>query len=471
MKLWQIASLMLMAMLLAVSCGDDDEKDSGICDLQNPDCEDGQVCAPVQNSDPHCFLPVMVRGTVLDASDESGVADALVQVMDVNSAPVGTSVQTDSDGVFSLAIPAVRKPDGTPVALSVSLRVQAAGYQNFPTALRPAIPFDAHSALAGDDGWVVQSAVTTVMLLPIPGDITTRGAITGSINAPVCAGVLVVAEAGSTAYSGLSNGDCDYTIFNVPAGAWTVRGYAAGVQLDPASATVTAGEVTDGVDLGAADRSLSTVSGKVQIVNAPGDAVTSVVLAVESTFVEDAARGTVPPGLRVADIGTDFTIKDVPDGRYVILAAFENDDLVRDPDQTIGGTNIVHIEVPDPTSGNTVTLEEGFKVTEALAVTSPGADGPEMIATATPVFTWADDSSEDGYEVRVFDAFGTEIWQTEIGPVSGEETVSLTYGGPALEEGMYYQFKALSFREKTGQRTAISSTEDLKGVFYFHSGE
>ena len=461
------AVLSLFAILAMASCGDDGDA-PGVCDPAAPECGDGMVCAAVQNGEPHCFLPVVIRGIVLDATDDSAVAGALVQATDVNSAPVGTSVATGGDGRFSLAVPAVRELDGTPVSLPVSLQVQAAGYQNFPTALRPAIPFDAAVALAGDDGWVVETAVTTVMLLPLPGDTSALGVIAGSVDAPLCAGVLVVAEAGGAGWSGLSNGDCDYTIFNVPAGPYTVRGYAAGVQLDAADATVTAGQTTSGVDLAAADRSLGVVSGKVQIVNAPGGAVTSVVLAVESTFVQDAARGTVPPGLRATGIEGDFSITGVPDGRYVVLAAFENDGLVRDPDQIIGGTKIVHIQVPDPTGGSTVVLDEGFKVTGALAVISPGADGPEAIPTATPVLQWADDSSEDGYEVRVFDAFGDDIWSTETGPVSGGDTVSVTYAGPVLEEGMYYQFRALSFREKNGERTAISSTEDLKGVFYYH---
>jgi hypothetical protein len=34
---------------------------------------------------------------------------------------------------------------------------------------------------------------------------------------------------------------------------------------------------------------------------------------------------------------------------------------------------------------------------------------------------------------------------------------------------MFYQFRATSFRERNGPRTAISRTEDLKGVF-FHLG-
>jgi hypothetical protein len=188
---------------------------------------------------------------------------------------------------------------------------------------------------------------------------------------------------------------------------------------------------------------------------------------VESTFVEQAARGTVPPGLRVGGIDGAFTIANVPDGRYVVLAAFEDDNLVRDPDQAIGGTAIVRIELPPDDGGDTLALSEGFKVTEALNIIGPGANGPEQVGSLTPVFEWADDSSEDGYEIRVFDAFGGLVWTDEIGSVSGSATVTHTYGGPALEPGVYYQFRVTSFRDRTGGRTFISATEDLKGVFFF----
>ncbi len=280
-------------------------------------------------------------------------------------------------------------------------------------------------------------------------------------------GILVVAESDGVGFTGFSDADGVYTIFNVPAGSYTIRGYAAGVQLDPTSASLTAGQRPTGVDLTESDRPLSAVSGKVQIVNAPGSSQTSVVLAVESTFVEQAGRGAVPPGLRAANVLTDFAIGGVPDGSFVVLAAFENDELVRDPDQTIGGTRIVRIEAPDPSTGTVIEISEGFKVTGALAVVSPGATGPQEVSTPTPVLQWEDDSSEDGYEIRVFDAFGNEIFSDEIGPVSGSATVSHTYAGPALEPGMFYQFRATSFREKSGERTAISSTEDLRGVFQF----
>jgi hypothetical protein len=187
---------------------------------------------------------------------------------------------------------------------------------------------------------------------------------------------------------------------------------------------------------------------------------------MESTFIETVARGSVPPGLRVGNISGAFVIEDVPDGRYVVLAAFENDNLVRDPDENISGTQIIHIQVPDPASGNSLVISEGFKITEALGVLSPGSNGPEAITTPTPTFTWADDSSEDGFLLLVFDAFGNVIWNDELPSVSGSASVSHVYAGPALQVGMFYQFRATSFRERSGSRSAISTTEDLKGVFF-----
>jgi hypothetical protein len=140
-----------------------------------------------------------------------------------------------------------------------------------------------------------------------------------------------------------------------------------------------------------------------------------------------------------------------------VLAAFENDDLVRDPDTSIGGTVIQHITVAGPNVD-----VPGFKVTEALAVISPGANGAETVS-GTPTFQWVDDSSEDSYDVKVFDALGTLVWEAPsvIGP-NGNAPATVAYAGPALVPGMYYQFRAISIKDGV----PISTTEDLKGVFY-----
>ncbi len=460
-----IAASFAGLILLFASCGGDNE---GQCNPAAPDCAAGLACEAVQGGHARCFAALTINGGVQDASDGSPIAGALVQAVDPNGAAVGTSDRSAGDGSFSLTVPATRDADGNPVAGSYTLRAQASGYQPFPTAIRPALPLAAIDAGGNtDDGWTIESALTTILLLPLPGGNSGLGSISGTVHADQPSGVLLVAESGVAGYPGYSDSDGDYTIFNVPAGSYTVSGYRSGLQLQQASVTLTAGENKTGVDLEESTSALSSVSGNVQIVNAPGNSQTSVVLAVESTFEENAARGEVPPGLRAGEVTGNFSIDGVPDGRYVVLAAFENDGLVRDPDQTIGGTRIVHIEVPDPVSGNSVVLPEGFKVTEALEVLSPGANGPEAVTTQTPVFNFANDTSEDGYQIHVFDAFGTEIWTIEIGPSSTPPEV--TYAGPALDPGMYYQFRALSFRDKSGTRTAISATEDLKGVFWYDS--
>ena len=445
--------------------------DDNTCDPAAPECGEGLVCEHASDGVARCSSPLIIRGVALDATTEAPIVGALIQAVDVNGAAVGTSAASGEDGNFTLTVPAVRDVDGVPAEGTYTLRAQAATYQRFPTAIRPALPIDASTAMFEEPDYVVENALTTISLLPLPGDTSNLGSISGQITAETKAGILVVAEGNGDGHIGFSNAEGLYTIFNVPEGDYTVKGYAAGVQLEPTSTTLAAAENTTGVDLAESANALSTVSGNVQIVNAPGGSTTSVVLAVESTFVEAAARGAVPPGLRVGEVLTDFVIEGVPDGRYVVLAAFENDQLVRDPDQTIGGTQLVRIEVPDPATGNTVTLSEGFKVTEALAVVTPGADGPEQVSTPTPTFEWADDSSEEGYEIRVFDAFGDEIWSGEIASVSGSETVTHTYAGPALEVGMFYQFRATSFRDKLGVRTAISTTEDLVGVFQYVAAE
>jgi hypothetical protein len=181
-------------------------------------------------------------------------------------------------------------------------------------------------------------------------------------------------------------------------------------------------------------------------------------------FNTNLLRGPIPFGLRAPDpgqspdISNSFTIPGVPAGTYKVLAAFENDLLVRDPDLSIGGTSLQEITVA---AGKPTTLAESFKVTEALAVVSPGKDEPERVS-GTPTFIFADDSSEDSYIVRVFDGFGALIWENAMVPgVSGSDTVEVPYQGPALVPGAYYQFRAISVKKKV----ALSATEDLRGVF------
>lgn len=450
---------LLLVPFSVPGCGSDDPPPaSSACDAEaQTGCAAGLACEKVEGGTTACFAPVFVEGRVVTASDgKTGIAGARVVARDESGGLASRDVATSGgDGAYRLAVPVTRKADGTPVLPKLTLRADALGYATFPSGLRIALPIDVGASTKGADGsTVIKNASTDVGLDAI--DKSTLGTIKGVVTAPLAAGTLVVAGAAS----GLAGRDGTFTVFNVPAGAVQVRGYQKGQQLTPADVTVAAGAEVTGVKLEAAAGALAVVTGDVSFVNASAS-TTTVVLVVKSTFNPTLARGEVPRGLRATVTGGKYEIRDVPTGSYAVLAAFENDGLVRDPDTSIGGTAIQSIDVV-----NAPIAVPGFKVTGALDVVRPGATGPETVAGA-PTFEWADDSSEDGYEVVVYDTFGKEIWRkADVPGVSGAKTVTTTYAGPALVPGAYYQFRALSFRDKgKGTKTYISMTEDLKGVF------
>ena len=441
-----------------VGCGGDDSCDP----VGQKGCDNGLVCELVENGDPACFAPVEVRGEVFDLATDAAIEGANVVALDVNGAAVSTVAVSDKAGNYALAVPSTRRADGTPIPVEITLRADAAGYLTFPSGVRQALPVDTSIAAPDGDNLVVRSALTDLGLLDLP-DGAGDSSISGSVELPKDrTGILVVATAtDGTGFAGIANRDGEYRIFNIPAGSYTVTAYAKGSSYE--QATIDLQAASEGkADLALTDVATGTVSGTIQIVNAPGGSLTSVILVVESTFDETLARGQSVPGLRAPEggvapsISSAYTIEGVPAGRYVVLAAFENDNLVRDPDLSIGGTSILHIEVMP---GATTTVD-GFKVTEALAIIGPGATDPE--AVSGPVtFRWKDDSSEDQYVVEVFDAFGESIWQEMLPGASGRDP-TLDYAGPALMPGMYYQFRVTSSKDGT----PIARTEDLAGVFY-----
>lgn len=440
-----------------LGCGDDERHDNNQpkgCSVESQTgCTAGLVCEEVDGKVPGCFAPLSFKGRVFDIANDQGIDGARVVARDANDAAVSTVAVTDVDGTYTLTVPSKRDSAGTPLMVSYTLRADAMGYQTFPKAPRLALPIDLTTATG--DPPIVESAATDVGLIKLP-NASGLGWISGEVLAPNPGGTLIVAGG----VTGVADRDGNYVVYNItPGSAIDVHGYAAGIQLDPETVAVLADAETSDVDLRENERHLATISGKVEIVN-PGDGKdTSIVLAVEETFNATAARGEVPRGLRVGGVSGDWVIPDVPDGRYVVLAAFENDFLVRDPDTSIGGTEIVHIVV----DGTDQPLSQSFKVTGALGVVSPGASELEEVM-GTPTFVWEDDSSEDGYELRVFDALGNLTWEnTAVPSVSGSKTVSLDYAGTALQSGMIYQFRAMSI--KSG--VPISATEDLKGVFLY----
>jgi len=449
-----------LAFVLAAfaACGDDDDASNdppkACSTVEQTGCLGGQVCEEVQGGTVGCFAPITFEGRVFDALDaaEKGIEGARVVARDANDAAVSTVAISAVDGAYSLKVPARRDANGVPVSLSYTLRADALGYQTFPLPPRVALPIDVSTATG--DPLIVKSVATDVGLIKLKST-TGLGSIAGAVLADNAGGTLVVAGG----VTGIADFGGDYVIFNVPAGSnIDVRGYSAGLQLAPTTATVTANTETAGVDLVLTGPATADVTGKVQIVNGNGASVTSIILAVEDTFNVTAARGEAPKGLRALGVSGAFTIADVPDGKYVVLAAFENDRLIRDPDLGIGGTDILHITV----AGQNVDIAEGFKVTGALDVVSPGAGDLEEVS-APLEFSWVADSSEDHYEVHLFNAYGDQVWENLNVP-EGNGNITTPYDGDPLIPGMVYQFRALSIGMDT---IPISATEDLKGAFTF----
>ena len=443
--------------VLVVGCGGNDACDP----VANTGCNDTQACEVVQGGSPTCEAAVVVVGRVFDLDTNAGIGGARIVAVDANGAAVGFVATSAADGSYTLPIPTARTSGGAAAeSFTLTLRSDANGYVTFPAGIRPALPFDTSSAVLTNGRYEIKSALTDVALLKI----TAGGLPTGTIDGHVAenstnASELVVAEVNGVGFTGLAGRDGNYTIFNVPAGAASVSAYARGHNYVAKNIVLGAGATVE-VNLDVSDVAGSTVSGSVNIVNGQNGTGTSVILVLESTFNTTLARGETPPGLRAPDPGIvpnvngAFSITGVPAGRYVVLAGFENDNLVRD-ESGIGGTSIVHQEV---IAGQDVAIASGFKVTGADDIVGPGAMGPEMV-TGAPTFKWIDDSSEDRYTVTVFDSYGTTVWLSG----TGKSVVTLPYAGPALKSGMYYQFRVASIKDPA---TVISRSEDLKGVFF-----
>ncbi len=457
----------LLPAALSWGCGGDDTCDP----VAQEGCSDGFVCELVDGQDqPDCFPPVVAQGDVFDLAETSPIDDARVVALDANTSPVSSVAISDPDGSYLLYIPTTRSSDGTPIAQDITLRADAVGYQTFPGGVRQALPIDTGDAVQddGDGPWVIQSTLTDIGMIALPADAGT-GIVHGTVEVPEDRiGTLVVAEGtDGTGYSAVADRNGDYAIFNLPADDYVVQGYARYVNYDPAEVSLAEDDVTD-VDLSLNDTAASTLTGNVSIVNGGDGDGTSVILVVASTFDPVLQRGQTPPGLRapdpglVADISGAFSIEGVPEGRYYALAAFENDFLVRDPDPCIGGTELV---VADVGGAATVSMEESFKITGSLDVVAPGAEGPQAVS-ATPTLEWVDDSSEEAYDVMVVDSFSNVVWQERFLDLAGD-TVSVDYAGDALESGMYYQWRVTAIRHVGDTpECKISTTEDLKGVFY-----
>lgn len=450
------------------SCTLDDEDDCApglVCEPLVAEAGDGRVCA----------TPLEIRGSVIDALAGVPIEGARVTAADELGTPVTTVVETDAEGRYALPVSMPRDADAELAGEARwTLLGSARGYLPFPDGLRPALPLDVQEAAPSSDDAlapaVIDNPATVIAMISLPAEAAGGVTVSGRVEGERAAGTLVVAEGPPRVPVAVADAEGAFVLFDVPAGEITIRGYRQGVELEPRALTVGNADV-EGLRLSVITddpAAMATVEGSVVLVESGGGVATSVVLVPSSVYQAAFERGPVPQGLRAPappeapSITNAFAIAGVPAGRYHVLAAFENDGLVRDPDATIAGTQIQEIEV---VAGQPLELDASFKITAALALVGPGADAPEEVDGA-PTFAWIDDASEDRYELVVYDARGTEVWRdAELPRVNGGGTVQVPYGGPALLAGMIYQFRVISWSDGPQGSTALTRTEDLRGVF------
>jgi hypothetical protein len=491
------------AALVAAGCGGDDKKT-----CVQTGCGSAQVCESVVGGAPACFDPVYVSGRVYDLAiadpSTNGLSDSRVVGQDVDGAPVSSVAISGASGTYEFRTTAPRNSDGSPASGSVTLRVDRAGFEPFPSGLRTALPIALTGATHASGRWTVQGSLTDVALDAIAS--APAGEITGTVQLPSSGGVLVVAECDGVAYTAVPGSDGAFAIFNVPDGPCEVAGYAKGVNYTPVDVTVAgAGPNPVTADLAKSAVPTAAVSGNVQFVSSTFWDYTSVLLVVDSTYDAARVRGIAPPGLKATDVtkGGTWTISGVPDGHYRVLAAFETDYVVRDPSD-IGGTAVLEFQVvngvPLLMDGTTSAASlAGFKITGAVRLTAPIADATGVCSTssaphelpadpgtlavggcttksATPSFAWMSYASTDVYEVTVVDELGATVWQAQVDKGAN----AVTYGATAspvattlvdaqpLAIGATYQVrvKAQTLDPKTGAVTStLSTSEDLLGVF------
>lgn len=445
---------------------------SNQCKLDDPStCPTGQVCEAVQNqSAPACFFPVQLQGHVSDLSSSVPIGGATVSALDENGAPAASVAISAVDGSYSLRIPSVRADStGKLVARKVALRAAAKNYFNFPSGVRISLPIDTSGATQANASspYLIAGGQADIGLILLPSGSQGRPSISGTVEvSPGQAGVLVVAETTDVPISAIADRSGSFTLFNVAPGSVHVQAYSRGTNYTTVDLAVQAGTDTTGLQLNKYNLPTATLNGSVNLVaGAPGP--TSVVLLVESTFNASLVRGEEPPGLRAPDPGiapnvtSAWSVAGVPDGRYVVLAAFENDGDVRDPDPNIAGTQIPHIVV----SGGAVVngVQPSFKVTGAVSVVSPGAGDAMDLASAQPTFTWQTYPSAKTYDVTLFDAMGRVVWSQGGLPAATGQNNTTTYNGSTpLSSGKVYQWRAMA-RGNAGN--PISLTEELRGVF------
>jgi hypothetical protein len=199
-----------------------------------------------------------------------------VLALDEEGSAVTDISVSETDGSYLLDSPVIRNEDGSPVDSTFTLNGAAQDYQPFPSGVRVALPIVADDAVRDGDLYVLENALTDIGLIPLPdGDrVWASGSVAGLGTDSNVAGLLVVATGAAGTFTAVTDLSGNFTIFNLPDGDYDLKAYGAFAQIDEGTISVAGGNI-EGVALSESDESTTTVTGNIQIVNAPGGSSTT----------------------------------------------------------------------------------------------------------------------------------------------------------------------------------------------------
>ncbi|TXD37957.1 hypothetical protein FRC96_07900 [Lujinxingia vulgaris] len=437
------------------------------CDIRGGSCGPGLACESADVVGRYCNKVLYIQGQVFDTQTLAAVEGAQVIAFDEEGVALNEAVFSDASGLYRVPIAARRDAQGMPVHRVVSLHVSAPDYHAIPGGLRTIAPLDLATARidTSTGELLVDTAQTDVAMLALPLEERGFASIRGKIE-PFHhnhGGRMVAYSHPSGAFRGVSDRYGAFTIFNVPPGRYQLQDYSAHTKLKPAEIDMGAVPL-EGVAFERSYRTRHSVEGQVRLVDALEHSEISVSLVVASTFDAALMRGEMPPALRASstrqgDTTWTWRVQGVPPGVYDVLVTHENDGLVVGSYDAIFGDQRVRIQVPEGEGHIEVTPV--IRVTAALPILSPGAEGPQGLS-ARPYLLWGPAPNVDHYDLVVFDDYGKVVWEAlDIAPGEEGDYLSVAYDGP-FQPGMYYQFRVTAYR--SGSR--VTSTEALRGVFY-----
>lgn len=319
-------------------------------------------------------------GQITEAATTDPIVDASVVIFDADANSPVASTTTDAGGSFS--------QDLDPG--NYFIKVSAQGYLQVPPPGVSPISFE-----------IAVGVETTRDVIMFPAAQSNLGSISGSITSGET-GVLVVATNGSASYSGISDENGEYIIYNVPAGFYDVQGWIAGYNSSKLAVSVESSTTTEDSNIDLTQDASGIVS--VQLRNLAGENKD-----VDITLVDPLTRETIP-GLTGFTTDLSYTFEQVPNGTFIVRATYMNDERVVDPDRIF--------KFGEPTAevtGGTVTVE--IDITPAVILdrptNMPDRTVPFEINGTTPTFSWNAYSSTSDYVIEVTDA--------TTGQVSGED--------------------------------------------------